>query len=163
MKARKDAYYYHSYDNHNNDEWWERSMYDGTLDHEDGFGGFTLFFDPVRKVVGISICSRSDRFNKKLGRKNAQLITKNASAHPGANWLVLCPTIATTSPWTALMLHCARGIALAFLAHDYPDASITFYTPSDRRKETIEERHAREKEEMMMREKVAYATVWPSA
>lgn len=136
----KIPWYYHSFDEHNDRTWRDYWIGGEEFDREFGFGGFTLYFNPEVRVVGISLCSLKDRFDKRIGRKVAEEITQGFLATTD-HWYVLCPTIETCSLWTALMLRNSKAIALHTLSYMYPHTTICFYTPRGRSKEAIWQRH----------------------
>lgn len=140
-KVREQPWYYHSFDDHNDQAWRNYWMSgDDDYDREFGYGGFTLFFDPVARVVGISLCGLKDRFEKRLGRAAAEEITRGFKSEYD-DWYILCPTMETTSPWVTLMLKVARYTALDYLTVDYPESAISVYTPEFRRMEAINRRN----------------------
>lgn len=138
----RSPWYYHSFDDHNDGAW--RNYWlsgDDDYDRGYGYGGFTLYYNLDLRVVGISLCSLKDRFNKKIGRSMAEAIAVGFRS-TNNDWYVLCPTPVTCSRWTALMLQSAKEVALHELSYVYPHVSISFYTPDDRSKEAIWKRHA---------------------
>ena len=133
----KNDWYYHSFDDHNDDAWRNYWMYseDGDFDKDYGYGGFTLYFNPVTKVAGVSLCSLKDRFVKKIGRGVAEEIARgfvSPFTSSNSDWFVLCPTISTASTWVGLMLRCARYAAVDVLMQEYPHGPVSFYTPKSR-------------------------------
>jgi len=144
-KVRQQAWYYHSFDDHN-DEAWRGYWIDGGMDFDRdyGYGGFTLYFEPEAKVVGIAICGLKDRFVKRLGRENAVEIARGFQSSNN-DWFILCPTLSTSSPWVTIMLKYARYTALDWLAVDYPRSAISIYTPEFRSQGAINARHQMER------------------
>lgn len=141
----KTPWYYHSFDDHNDEAWRNYWIDDGDdYDRDYGFGGFTLYFNPDHRVVGVALCGLKDRFMKKVGRSMAEEIARGFQS-TNDDWYVLCPTLATTSPWVTLMLKVARYTALDTLTVDYPHNTISIYTPEFRSREAINDRHVMEK------------------
>ena len=140
-KVRHQPWYYHSFDDHN-DEAWSNYWLAGNDDFDRGYGygGFTLYFEPAGKVVGIAICGLKDRYVKRMGRVTAEEIVRGFQSS-NDDWYVICPNLNTTSPWVCLMLKYARYTALDWLAVDYPRSAICVYTPEFRSKEAINDRH----------------------
>ena len=121
----REPYFYHSFDDHNDESWAYSNDYPHHVSREEGFGGFTLAFFPNRKMVGISICGLKDRFDKKVGRATA-IELQACRIPPRFGWVVCTPQTNGTSVWVDFMLHVARCVALDMLVRDYPGENIFF-------------------------------------
>ena len=130
----ENVFYYHSFDEHNDHEWWNAdSCIAAQINRKQGHGGFTLFIDPALKVIGISICSAKDRFSRPEGRLVAQALAEGAIEVLGDSdregWLVAHPYIPShSSDFVKTMVRFARIAVHDILNAEDPDMDlVTFW------------------------------------
>jgi hypothetical protein len=92
-------YWYHSFDGHNDEQWYY--IYD--RNRKSGYGGFTIAFDPELKVATIAVCSDKDRFSRRVGRDAAQRryrIMTGYIPYNGSTWFILAPDASRVNKMT---------------------------------------------------------------
>jgi hypothetical protein len=81
-------------------------------------GGWTIAIDPEKRLIGISICSPKDQFNKKLGRKIAE---ERAYSVVGDERMFIITAPVAAHGATAGLLKGALYNAIRFVTERYPN------------------------------------------
>jgi hypothetical protein len=99
----------------------EEKMYFRHEFDRDGWGysgGWTLAIDLDNRLIGISICSPKDQFNKKLGRLVAE-DRAHMAVGDGRMFIITAPVGA--HPATVALLHEALSNAISFVVERFPN------------------------------------------
>jgi hypothetical protein len=81
-------------------------------------GGWTVAIDADNRLIGISICSPKDQFNKRLGRVIAEERAHMAFSD-GKMFIITAPV--TSSRVTTGFVHEALRSAIGFVIHRFPN------------------------------------------
>jgi hypothetical protein len=80
-------------------------------------GGWTLAIDLDKRLIGISVCSPKDQFNKKLGRSYA---TERAYRAFGDGRMFIITAPVGGHPTTVALLNDALSNAISFVVERFP-------------------------------------------
>jgi hypothetical protein len=83
-------------------------------------GGYTIAIDHERKTAGISICSKKDQFNKKVGRQLATSRAESFRFFYANSFKIMAPV--AKSEDTDLLLRRAMFQLLGYIMYTYPGA-----------------------------------------